>query len=102
MPASAVHCLRLLSCLTGLAIVSLQTWLGTLRNDHYHTGGNMIPYYFEAALEFARHEWNENKRGIVMASDEGEAWSKVVAEYEKTGGEPVVYVTIFPTIGAAQ
>lgn len=61
----------------------------------------MIPFYFEAALEFSRSEWNENKQGIVMAADEGEAWSKVVAEYEKTGGNPAIYVTIFPTIGAS-
>lgn len=61
----------------------------------------MIPFYFEAALEYSRSEWNENKKGIVMAADEGEAWSKVVDEYEKTGGNPVVYVTIFPTIGVS-
>ena len=61
----------------------------------------MTPFYFEANLEYSRSEWNESKKGIVMAVDKEEAWSKVVAEYENTGGSPVVYVTIFPTIGAS-
>jgi hypothetical protein len=61
----------------------------------------MIPFYFEAKLEYSRSEWNESNKGIVMAADEDDAWSKVVAEYENTGGSPVVYVTIFPTIGVS-
>lgn len=61
----------------------------------------MVPFYFEATLEFSRSEWNETKKGIVMAADEGEAWEKVMEEYEKTGGAPDVRVTIFPTIGAS-
>ena len=61
----------------------------------------MTPFYFEANLTFSRSEWNEKKKGIVMAADEGEAWTKVVDEYEKSGGSPNVYVTIFPTIGVS-
>lgn len=61
----------------------------------------MTPFYFEAALKHSRSEWDENKKGIVMAADEDEAWSKVVSRYENTGGSPVVYVTIFPTIGVS-
>lgn len=61
---------------------------------------SLIPFYYEATLAFCNPEWNESKQGIVMAENEDDAWSKVVSEYEKVGGEPAVFATIFPTMRA--
>lgn len=63
----------------------------------------MTPFYYEAELKFLGM-WtcvDEHKKGIVFAANEKEARQKVIAEYEGTGGRPMVEVAVFPTIGAA-
>lgn len=61
----------------------------------------MTPFYYEAELKFPGlwTDCTEFKKGIVMAGNEVDAVRKVKEKYEPTGGNPVVTVTVFDTIG---